>query len=337
MEATNFDALASRISEISPFKRSGKIVGTEGNLILVAGLTGFATVGDLVAIPSEAGEQIGEVVALRSDALLVFPAEGTRGCALNSPVTLIADAELAPDRSWLGRVIDPLGRALSGSALAKGRQRVSLHRSPPKSTDRNRLGDRLETGLAAFNTFLPLVRGQRLGLFAGSGVGKSTLLGDLCRSVEAEVKVLALIGERGREVRDFVEEVLGEKRVEEFSCGRSNLRSIATSAPPGGLGGHVNCGVFSRSGSASHVSVRQPDKVRRGSSRGVAGVRYNCTCDWIPAGNQSSRHRTMRKSWAWHSWKRRHFGGLFSIGCRIRHGRTSCGHGQRRSRRTRCT
>jgi flagellum-specific ATP synthase len=106
-------------------------------------------------------------------------------------------------------VIDPDGRPLDGRPLLPGGVAVPLMAPPPRAHDRRALGARIETGLAVFNTLLPLVRGQRIGLFAGSGVGKSTLLADLARGAVADVIVIALVGERGRELRDFVENVLG--------------------------------------------------------------------------------------------------------------------------------
>jgi flagellum-specific ATP synthase len=111
--------------------------------------------------------------------------------------------------SWLGRVIDPFGQALDGSAILRGPRPYPLRGQPINPTDRRGLGARLETGMKVFNTLLPLVRGQRVGLFAGSGIGKSTLLARFALGVDADVVVIALVGERGREVRDFVERVLG--------------------------------------------------------------------------------------------------------------------------------
>lgn len=210
---TNFDALTTQISDLSVFSLSGKVVGTDGNLVVVSGLNGFASVGNLVSLPSECGTQFGEIISLKPEASLVFPADGLRGCALNAPVKLLDQADVAPDNTWLGRVIDPLGASLYGGVLVNGPNKIAINRKPPKATDRKRLGRRLETGMAVFNTFLPMLRGQRLGLFAGSGVGKSMLVADLCRGVETDVTVLALIGERGREVRDFIEDVFGVDRM----------------------------------------------------------------------------------------------------------------------------
>ena len=106
-------------------------------------------------------------------------------------------------------MIDPFGRPMDGEPLVRGTLARPIRAMPPTPVKRRRLGARMDTGLAAFNTLLPLVRGQRIGLFAGSGVGKSSLLAKFAQRVEADIAVIALIGERGRELREFIERVLG--------------------------------------------------------------------------------------------------------------------------------
>lgn len=131
------------------------------------------------------------------------------GAAVGDAVTLLGRAGVHPAPSWVGRVVDAFGRPLDGRPLAPGAASASLRRAPPAPATRKALGARLNTGLAVFDTILPIACGQRIGVFAGSGVGKSSLLGDLARGIEADVVVFALIGERGRELRDFVDNVLG--------------------------------------------------------------------------------------------------------------------------------
>jgi flagellum-specific ATP synthase len=125
------------------------------------------------------------------------------------PVSRSGSDTLAPHDSWLGRLIDPTGRPLDGRPLLPGRVARPVRAGALPPVARRAMGARLETGLAVFDTMLPIVRGQRIGLFAGSGVGKSTLLARFVAGIEADVLVLALIGERGREVGDFVGRVLG--------------------------------------------------------------------------------------------------------------------------------
>jgi flagellum-specific ATP synthase len=121
----------------------------------------------------------------------------------------LGPATLQPSDGWIGRVIDPFGTPLDGAPLPRGVAELPLSAPPPPPLQRRGLGTRLETGLRLFNTILPVVRGQRIGLFAGAGVGKTTLLAQLARGIEADVVVIALVGERGREVRDFLSRALG--------------------------------------------------------------------------------------------------------------------------------
>jgi flagellum-specific ATP synthase len=107
-------------------------------------------------------------------------------------------------------MVDAFGRPLDGRPLQQGADAIPLRRAAPPAAQRRALGARIATGQSALDTVLPIARGQRVGLFAGSGVGKSTLLANLAKGVEADVVVLALIGERGRELRDFAENALGE-------------------------------------------------------------------------------------------------------------------------------
>ena len=133
------------------------------------------------------------------------------GIATGSRADLLqSQSVLRPTDQWLGRVVDGLGRPIDNKGpLPVGPAARPFKADPPAAADRTRVGRRLETGIRALDMFAPLCRGQRLGLFAGSGVGKSTLLSNLARGVEADVVVIALIGERGRELREFVEKTLG--------------------------------------------------------------------------------------------------------------------------------
>lgn len=201
-----FDALVSEISTVSRKARLGRVAEIGRGTVVVTGLEDTATLGDRVLIGAALG---GEVVALRADGITVLTDRMAEGLGIGTSVRLMGQAGISPDNSWIGRVIDPFGNALDGRIIFKGpRMRPLLAPAPPAST-RRRLGKRLETSVAVFDTMLPLVRGQRLGLFAGSGVGKSTLLGKFARGVSTDVVVIALIGERGRELREFVENVLG--------------------------------------------------------------------------------------------------------------------------------
>lgn len=205
-----FEQLAAEVRSIKAATHVGRIAEIGKGTITVCGLSGVAAQGDLVEIGADpADRQLGEVLTLSSETVTILPDDDIEGLQIGDPVRLSGQAVLAPDKSWMGRVIDPMGRALDGRAILRGKESLPIRAKAPNPTERNPLGARLETGLAAFNTFLPIVQGQRIGLFAGSGVGKSTLLARLARGVQADVVVIALIGERGREVREFVDRVMG--------------------------------------------------------------------------------------------------------------------------------
>jgi flagellum-specific ATP synthase len=121
----------------------------------------------------------------------------------------VGSDSFAPSDDWIGRVVDPFGHPLDGRPIRRGTHNRALRAPAPGASARRRLGPRLATGLAVLDTLLPIVRGQRIGLFAGSGVGKSMLLARLATGIACDVAVIALVGERGREVREFVESALG--------------------------------------------------------------------------------------------------------------------------------
>ena len=201
-----FDALVSEISTVAQSVRLGRVTEVARGTVIVTGLQEVASLGDRVLIGEKLG---GEIVALRPDGVTVLTDNLSEGLAMGAPVRLRGQSCIAPDNSWIGRVIDPFGAPLDGRALYRGPRTRPLLAAAPAAATRRRFGERLETGVAVFDTLLPLVRGQRIGLFAGSGVGKSTLLGKFARGVDSDVVVIALIGERGRELREFIERVLG--------------------------------------------------------------------------------------------------------------------------------
>ncbi|MDM7931831.1 FliI/YscN family ATPase [Tabrizicola sp.] len=203
-----FEGLLAEIAGAAPVRRVGRVVETRRGLAEVAGLDA-ATIGDRVLIHSRDGTAGGEVLRLRPGRCSVLPDASGDGMAINDRVELLGRAEIAPDNSWVGRVISAAGQPLDGRSLLRGARPRALRAAAPAAATRRRLGARLGTGLAVFDTLLPLVRGQRTGLFAGSGVGKSSLLARFAQGVEADVVIIALVGERGRELREFTERVLG--------------------------------------------------------------------------------------------------------------------------------
>ena len=215
MKFPDIEALGSTVSSLQTVKAIGRVRGVTGNTLMISGLANVARFGDRVRISRREMEDVfGEVIKLSADALTVLAETDLTGVSLGDRVHLLPPQVLSPCEAWLGRVIDPFGQPLDERGLRQGEDAVPFLAPPPAVGRRRSLGMRLETGTCVFDTMLPIVRGQRLGLFAGSGVGKSMLLGQLGRKMQTDVVVLALIGERGREVRDFVEQVLGQAAME---------------------------------------------------------------------------------------------------------------------------
>lgn len=211
MKTDAFAPLLARIKAVEPRHSIGRVAEISAQILRVTGCGGDVRIGDRVAIGGQ-GDAIGlagEVLAIAEDGLRVFPEGPLAGLRLGARVRVLGPRRLAPDWHWVGRVIDPDGNPLDGRPLFPGREARPLLAHPPSPAARRGLGPRLATGYAIFDTALPIVRGQRVGLFAGSGVGKSRLMGRLARGIAADVTVIALIGERGRELRDFVENILG--------------------------------------------------------------------------------------------------------------------------------
>ena len=190
----------------------GSIGALEGGVALITGLTRLTRTGDMIRVETDGGGvYTGEIAALSERGALALPYGVWDGVSIGDRVWIEQDADIRPSGAWLGGMFDAFGQPLRGPAPETGTVKAKLRRLPPPAADRKPLGDRLGTGLSVFDTMLPLCRGQRMGVFAGSGVGKTRLLGDLARRMEADVAVIALIGERGREVRDFVDRILGEE------------------------------------------------------------------------------------------------------------------------------
>jgi flagellum-specific ATP synthase len=207
---------AAGMADVGAVSLRGRICGVSARGVEIVGLTQHLSLGDRVLLSTRGGaEVLGEIVAFRDERAIAMTFGGTEGLGPNGNAVAPLHTRLsglAVCDEWSGRVVDPLGRPLDGlGGLPIGRQRRNLRALPPAATGRARLGGPLELGVKALNLFAPCLTGQRLGLFAGSGVGKSTLLAALARSVQCDITVLALIGERGREVREFLEDDLGEQ------------------------------------------------------------------------------------------------------------------------------
>jgi len=164
-----------------------------------------------------------EVVGFEGEKIYLMPTEQVHGVMPNARVVPLSEDEtFTVGRRMLGRVVDGAGRPLDGGGAIRGGSRVSLHGQPINPLSRSAITEVLDVGVRAINSLLTVGRGQRLGLFAGSGVGKSSLLGMMARYTSADVVVVGLIGERGREVKEFIEEILGDE---------GRRRSVVIAAP----------------------------------------------------------------------------------------------------------
>ena len=215
MAASPAHSAALALAAIPPFAIEGRIGGIAGLTVSVEGLAPFAAVGDRVSLhPGAASPVLAEIAACRDGSAEAIAFGPLSGLAPGLPARLLGQAVLAVSDDWLGRVLDPLGRAMDGGPTpAPGARRRPTHAPAPAAGRRARLGPRIGLGVRVLDLFTPMRRGQRLGLFAASGVGKSTLMAMLAGGVEADVVVLALVGERGRELREFLEDDLGPGRM----------------------------------------------------------------------------------------------------------------------------
>jgi flagellum-specific ATP synthase len=202
--------LKHEFDRMTLIRHVGLVSSVAQGLIEISGLNEHARIGDLLTLRRRAGPDLaGEVLHVGADHIHMIPGSAPDGVSLGDRVYLDPSPGFAPALHWLGRVIDPFGKPLDGKPLLNGPQDRDIMQAPPPAVARKPLGKRMATGLSVLNTMLPIVRGQRVGLFAGSGVGKSTLLSTLARYMQADVVVVALVGERGREVNEFVARAIG--------------------------------------------------------------------------------------------------------------------------------
>lgn len=208
------DALQLAVNQIDkiPLVNSfGHVSALRGLALSVSGFSPSLSVGDRAELAPHNRAPIPlEVVGFsggQAQAVAFAPLEGV---SPGMAVRHVSQGVLAPSAAWLGRVLDPLGRPLDGKpAPAQGPEERALRANPPNAGTRARLGERIDLGVRALDSFATCRAGQRLGLFAASGVGKSTLMSMLARHADCDVAIFALVGERGRELREFVEDDLG--------------------------------------------------------------------------------------------------------------------------------
>jgi len=200
------------VDRTAPCRLYGRVTAVLGLLVECAGLQRRLSVGRRCVVIARDGRRVVcEVVGFRDDRTLLMPFGTVEGVGLGCKA-MVAESEpvVYPDPSWLGRVLNAFGEPVDGKGpLERGVDAYPLRNRPPPAHGRRRVEGKIDLGVRALNTLLTCCRGQRMGIFSGSGVGKSVLLSMLARFTGSDVNVIGLIGERGREVQEFLEKDLG--------------------------------------------------------------------------------------------------------------------------------
>ncbi|QIJ73707.1 flagellar protein export ATPase FliI [Methylobacterium sp. CLZ] len=210
-------AALAALSTVETLETFGRVTAIRGLLVEVAGPVSAMRLGGRIDVVVESGGASAatvpcEVIGFAGDRALAMPFGSLEGVRRGCPALVRDEAAgaIRPSNTWLGRTVDALGRPIDGlGPLAQGPAIYSLRADPPPAHGRRRVGPPLDLGVRCINTFLTMCRGQRMGIFAGSGVGKSVLLSMLARYTAADVAVIGLVGERGREVQEFLQDDLG--------------------------------------------------------------------------------------------------------------------------------
>ena len=210
------EQLIAELNRLPTSQITGKVIAIKGLLIECTGVERLLSVGSRCKVIGQGltpRDVVCEVVGFREDRALLMPYHSIEGIGLGSKVEVLSsDTACYPDTSWLGRVVDAMGNPVDGKgALPKGITPFRLYNEPPPPHERARVRGKIDLGIRALNTFLTCCKGQRLGIFSGSGVGKSILMSMLAKYSSADVNVIGLIGERGRELQEFIEDDLGEE------------------------------------------------------------------------------------------------------------------------------
>ncbi len=207
-------SLIAAVERVDPVQVSGRVAAVHGLLIEARGGLTRLSVGARVDIDRHNAPSLAaEVVGFRENRALLMPFGAVEGVAPGAEIRILPQGgALRPTLAWRGRIVNAFGEPIDGKGpLPQGPVPYPLRTPPPAAHARGRVGERLDLKVRAMDVFTTCCRGQRLGVFAGSGVGKSVLLSMLAREAECDAVVVGLIGERGREVREFIEETLGEE------------------------------------------------------------------------------------------------------------------------------
>ena len=206
-------SLIREIDRIQTENRYGRVTGVRGLLVELAGIGQYISVGSRLEVETRDHRCVPiEVIGFRHQTALAMPFGAVEGIGVGcKAVVTQPEPVVFPSNGWLGRVVNALGEPIDGKGTIRhGPTPRLLRGTPPPAHSRQRVGGKIDLGVRALNTFISCCRGQRMGIFSGSGVGKSVLLSMIARHAAADISVIGLIGERGREVQEFIEDDLGE-------------------------------------------------------------------------------------------------------------------------------
>ena len=205
------NSLISELDRLPAVRLFGRVESVQGLLVEASGMYRGLSVGDRCQIIGRDRRVVCEVVGFRNGRALIMPFSSLDGVGLGCRVDVVdSNPVLYPHPGWLGRVINAMGEPVDGKGpLPVGEVAYPVRNKPPPAHTRQRVAGKVDLGVRAMNAFLTVCRGQRMGIFAGSGIGKSTLLSMMAKHTSADVSVIGLIGERGREAREFIEDDLG--------------------------------------------------------------------------------------------------------------------------------
>jgi flagellum-specific ATP synthase len=206
-------ALIKQVEDIKPVKICGKVLSVKGIIVECQGINDFVVIGSRCRIRNslKSTDILCEVVGFNNLTVLLMPFDDTEGIGPGAIVEVFQhENTITPDESWLGRVINAFAYPIDNKGpLKTGERLYPIKNAPPSSQKRNRIGSKIDLGVKVIDAFVSCCYGQRMGIFAGSGVGKSVLISMLTKYADTDVKVIGLVGERSREVKEFIEEYLG--------------------------------------------------------------------------------------------------------------------------------
>lgn len=209
----SFESVVQQIGNIPCVRIFGKVIAVKGIVIEAVGISDFVTIGSYIIVHRQNAHEpiMCEVIGFDGEKVLLMSFSDIDGVGVGSKVEILSKEKVIfPDISWLGRVVNSLGEPIDDKGpLKNGAVGCKLKNTPPPSQKRQKIGRKIDLGVRVIDTFVSCCYGQRMGIFAGSGVGKSVLISMLTKYADTDVKVIGLIGERSREVKEFIDEYLG--------------------------------------------------------------------------------------------------------------------------------